>query len=94
MEQATFSYLSESCFLQYATNAAPAFLGRSPSGASAREDRVIIDTGKDTAHASKRGKNPDNLRPSGQEQKPHMAPKPDQTGTLGSALLEAMKRQN
>ena len=66
---------------------------RKDGGASAREDRAMKDTVKDTTSASKPSRNPDKSKSHGQKQKPQNATKSDQTGALGSALLEAMKQQ-
>ena len=66
---------------------------RKDGGASAGEDRTMKDTAKDTVRDTAPGKKPAKPQQRGQGRKSPDAPNADQTGALGSALLEAMKRR-
>lgn len=66
---------------------------RKDGGASARENQTAREPAKGTGRNSKPGQRSGNAQPRNPKPKTQTAPKPDQTGALGSALLEAMKRK-
>lgn len=66
---------------------------RKDGGASARENQAMSKPAKDRGRNSKPGQRPQNSQPRGQKSKSSHAPKTEQTGALGAALLDAMKRK-